>query len=93
MKHTDTLIGQPSNNGNNVGPNKINVAAEIKFETDTQGYPMLPSWETIKDRKLLHKKILIGKFLAEMHGAYFLLSCCLLGHLLSLISEGCQWWQ
>jgi hypothetical protein len=54
---------------------------------------MLPSWETIKDTKLLHKKFLIGKFLAEMHGAYFLLSCRLSGHLLYLTSDGCRWWQ
>jgi hypothetical protein len=52
---------------------------------------MLPSWETIKDTKLLRKKLLIGKFLAEMHSAYFLLSCRLLGHLLSLTSNG-RWW-
>jgi hypothetical protein len=56
------------------------------------GIPLL-SWEVNKGTNLLYRMFLIGKFLGEMHGAYFLLSYCLLGHLLSVSSDGCWQWQ
>jgi hypothetical protein len=74
MKYTDSsFIGEPSNDGNNEVEKKSKKALEdVKLKTDEQGYPMLPSWETIKDADLLTKKLIVGKFLGEMYRTYHL---------------------
>ena len=51
------------------------------FQIDAQGYPLLLSWDSIKNARLLHKKLLIGKFLSDMHRAYCLPTFRLLSHL------------
>lgn len=45
------------------------IVPEIKLRTDAQGYPMLPSWELIKDTDLRYKKYLIGKYMKDMYRA------------------------
>ncbi|KAI9445920.1 hypothetical protein H4582DRAFT_2069240 [Lactarius indigo] len=45
------------------------AAPEIKLKTDSQGYPMLPSWESIKNTDLRYKKYLIGRYLSGMYRA------------------------
>ena len=47
---------------------KKEVAANIKLARDGQGYPLLPSWETINREGHSYKKALIGKFLIELYG-------------------------
>ncbi|KAF8266975.1 hypothetical protein EI94DRAFT_1802293 [Lactarius quietus] len=60
--------GQQPNDSDEEVPNRRKDAPpEIKLKTDTQGYPMLPSWESIKDAELKYKKYLIGRYLTEMH--------------------------
>jgi hypothetical protein len=64
------FIGQRSNGSDEEGPKKSKVAPpEIKLGTDMRGYPMLPSWESIEDTDLKHKKYLIGRYLSEMYRA------------------------
>jgi hypothetical protein len=67
----DTVfIGKVSNDSDEEGSKKNKrVMPEIKLGTDTQGYPMLPSWESIKDAELKYKKYLIGRYLSEMYRA------------------------
>ena len=43
------------------------MALQIEFQTDTQGYPMLPSWEEIDPKGHAYKKALIGAFMREMY--------------------------
>jgi hypothetical protein len=45
------------------------TAPEIKLRTDSRGYPMLPSWKSIKDTDLIYKKYLIGRYLSDMYRA------------------------
>jgi hypothetical protein len=62
------FIGKPSNNNNEEGPKKSKDALpEIKFKADVQGYPMLPSWESIRDTNHQYKRYLIGRYLSEMY--------------------------
>ena len=74
IKYADaSYIGGPSNADNNEGAKKIKkVLSDVKLKADAEGYPILPSWETIKDDGLLGKKLLIGKFLSEIQRAYHL---------------------
>ncbi len=65
-----SLIGQHSHSGdgNGEGQRKSKLAnPDIKLQTDLQGYPILPSWDLIKDANLIHKKYLIGRYLTEMY--------------------------
>ncbi|KAF8256592.1 hypothetical protein EI94DRAFT_1821722 [Lactarius quietus] len=67
-KWAGKCFGQQPNDSDEEVPNRRKDAPlEIKLKTDTQGYPMLPSWESIKDAKLKYKKYLIGRYLTEMH--------------------------
>ena len=69
--NSSLFIGRPSNNSNDEGKTKNKrVLEDVKLKTDEQGYPLLPSWETIKDAHRLTKKLIIGKFLGEMHHVY-----------------------
>jgi hypothetical protein len=62
------LIGQQPNDSDEEAPKRSKDAPpEIKLKTDAQGYPILPSWESIKDAKLKYKKYLISRYLTEMH--------------------------
>jgi hypothetical protein len=64
------FIGKPSNDSDEERPKKSkDVPPEIKLRMDTRGYPMLPSWESIKDTDLKYKKYLIGRYLSEMYCA------------------------
>jgi hypothetical protein len=45
----------------------MDTAANIKLATNGQGYPVLPSWETINRKGHAYKKALIGKFLCELY--------------------------
>jgi len=68
-----SLIGQcsHSSNGNGEGQRKSKlVNPDIKLQMDSQGYPVLPSWDSVKDADLIHKKYLIGRYLTEMYGEY-----------------------
>jgi hypothetical protein len=40
----------------------------ITLQADSEGYPILPSWESIKGDGLLQKKYLIGRYLGDMYG-------------------------
>ncbi|KAH9069434.1 hypothetical protein EDB83DRAFT_2314458 [Lactarius deliciosus] len=40
---------------------------EINLKTDSRGYPILPSWESVKDTEHQYKKYLIGKYMSEMY--------------------------
>ncbi|KAH9009917.1 hypothetical protein EDB83DRAFT_2530998 [Lactarius deliciosus] len=40
---------------------------EINLKTDSRGYPILPSWESVKDTEHRYKKYLIGKYMSEMY--------------------------
>ncbi|KAF8263489.1 hypothetical protein EI94DRAFT_1876171 [Lactarius quietus] len=67
-KWAGECFGQQPNDSDEEVPNRRKDAPpEIKLKTDTQGYPMLPSWESIKDAELKYKKYLIGRYLTEMH--------------------------
>ncbi|KAF8269147.1 hypothetical protein EI94DRAFT_1699718 [Lactarius quietus] len=60
--------GQQPNDSDEETPKRSKDAPpEIKLKMDTQGYPMLPSWESIKDAELKYKKYLISRYLTEMH--------------------------
>jgi hypothetical protein len=64
------LIGKGSRDSDEEGPKKSKyVMPEIKLRTDARGYPMLPSWESIKDAELKYKKYLIGRYLSEIYRA------------------------
>ncbi|KAF8264606.1 hypothetical protein EI94DRAFT_1805643 [Lactarius quietus] len=58
---------QPNDSDEEVPNRRKDAPLEIKLKTDTQGYPMLLSWESIKDAELKYKKYLIGRYLTEMH--------------------------
>ncbi|KAF8256753.1 hypothetical protein EI94DRAFT_1710295 [Lactarius quietus] len=60
----------PNDSDEEVPNRRKDAPPEIKLKTDTQGYSMLPSWESIKDAELRYKKYLIGRYLTEMHHAY-----------------------
>ncbi|KAF8262217.1 hypothetical protein EI94DRAFT_1704942 [Lactarius quietus] len=67
-KWAGECFGQQPNDSDEETPKRSkDVPPEIKLKTDTQGYPMLPSWESIKDAELKYKKYLIGRYLTEMH--------------------------
>ena len=83
--HSCFFIGQLSENGDDKAQK---LSPEIMFQIDAQGYPLLPSLEMIKNPCLLHKKLLIGKFLSDMHHAYCLPTCHLLSHLPSIARDG-----
>ena len=83
--HWCFFIGQLSENGDDEAQKS---SLEIMFQIDAQGYPLLPSLEMIKNTRLLHKKLLIGKFLSDMHHAYHLPTCRLLSHLPSVARDG-----
>ncbi len=59
-QHEDTADGNDKSKPTN---------SDLKLQTDAQGYPVLPSWESIKDADLIHKKYLIGRYLTEMYRA------------------------
>lgn len=64
------FIGRRSNDSDEEGPKKSKgVPLEIKLRADARGYPMLPSWDLLKDTELTHKKYLIGRYLSEMYRA------------------------
>ena len=68
-----SLIGQRSHSGdgNGEGQRKSKLAnPDIKLQMDSQGYPVLPSWDLIKDADLIHKKYLISRYLTEMYSEY-----------------------
>ncbi|KAF8260937.1 hypothetical protein EI94DRAFT_1705919 [Lactarius quietus] len=58
---------QPNDSDEETPKRSKDAPPEIKLKTDTQGYPMLPSWESIKDAKLKYQKYLIGRYLTEIH--------------------------
>jgi hypothetical protein len=61
----ELFLGKQSNGGDEDGGKKSKP--EINLRTDSRGYPMLPSWESIKDTDLKHKKYLIGRYLSDMY--------------------------
>lgn len=66
------VSGQQSNSGDNGEGSQRqsdHANANVKLPTDSQGYPVLPSWESIKETNLIHKKYLIGQYLGEMYSA------------------------
>ncbi|KAF8259614.1 hypothetical protein EI94DRAFT_1813057 [Lactarius quietus] len=67
-KWAGDCFGQQPNDSDEETPKRSKDAPpEIKLKMDTQGYPMLLSWESIKDAELKYKKYLIGRYLTEMH--------------------------
>ncbi|KAH9170156.1 hypothetical protein EDB89DRAFT_1908025 [Lactarius sanguifluus] len=64
--------GDSDNDGNK---KSTDMTPEINLKTDSRGYPILPSWELVKDTKLQNKKYLIGKYMSEMY---------------QMASEGCK---
>ncbi|KAH9173118.1 hypothetical protein EDB89DRAFT_2069116 [Lactarius sanguifluus] len=51
------------------------MTPKINLKTDSRGYPILPSWELVKDTELRNKKYLISKYMSEMY---------------QMASEGCK---
>ena len=56
-----------SSDGSQENRKKMDMAANIKLATNSQGYPVLPSWEAINRKGHAYKKALIGKFLCELY--------------------------
>ncbi|KAH9035545.1 hypothetical protein EDB85DRAFT_1889308 [Lactarius pseudohatsudake] len=54
-------------NSDDDGEKKSKDAPEINLKTDSRGYPILPSWEAVKDTDHRNKKYLIGKYMSEMY--------------------------
>ena len=70
INHTSmcVLIGQCLDSGDQdeESNRKSKSNPDIKFQMDSQGFPMLLSWESIKDADLIRKKYLIGRYLSDM---------------------------
>ncbi|KAN0136928.1 hypothetical protein V8E53_005369 [Lactarius tabidus] len=56
---------QPNNDHQEIG--KKDLAVNIKLQKDSQGYPILPSWEVINREGHVYKRYLIGKYLSELY--------------------------
>ena len=61
------LLGVEPSDGSQENGKKKDQTPNIELPTDADGYPMLPSWETINWEGLMYKKLLIGKFMREMY--------------------------
>lgn len=59
------FLGVQPGNGDQDGGKK--EAQIIKLPMNSQGYPVLPSWEVINCKRLTYKKLLIGKFMSEVY--------------------------
>jgi hypothetical protein len=73
---TDAFIGVQPSDGKEEDKSKNPI---VNLPTDEQGYPILPSWEEIKDEGLAYKKALIGNYMREMYhelNCHFLQSAC-----------------
>jgi hypothetical protein len=53
--------------GDEVDAKEKDSVQDIKLAFDERGFPLLPPWESVKNKKLLYKKMLIGKFASEVY--------------------------
>ncbi|KAH9031104.1 hypothetical protein EDB85DRAFT_2146272 [Lactarius pseudohatsudake] len=62
-------FGKGSSDSDDDGRKKSkDTTPEINLKTDSRGYPILPSWESIKDYRAPKQENLIGKYLSEIDG-------------------------
>lgn len=47
--------------------NKQDTKQNVELLMDEEGYPILPTWDTIKHEGSSYKKSLVSKFMAEMY--------------------------
>jgi hypothetical protein len=48
---------------------------DITFETDKDGYPVLPSLETLERESLYYRKVFMGRYMSRMYRAASGLCC------------------